>query len=467
MSWCVRRKVTSLSLILVILSFCILLNWQSNNMYHRTSSCDYGSGPKENQDDGSWFSNRFNASFHPIMSSKSSVLSKKASKWWKGLQTSYGQPNYGKVVKELFQLIPDQEYYRDKSPNRCRVCSVVGNSGNLKNSRFGPLIDASDFVLRVNKGPTKGFEQDVGSKTTHRVIYPESAVDVDNSTHLVLVAFKPLDLEWLISVFTTHHVRHTYTRVKSTIMANTSLVMVVNPSFMQYVHEVWLKGNGHQPSTGFMTVVLALHICDQVSLFGFGANKAGIWDHYFEIIPTSFKTDVHAGRFEYDMIKELDKRDKIEMYKGWPTVGPSRRAGSEPPARAVSPPAGAAVPAPPRPTLQVFPAARALVPALAAAPFLTGPWRELRRQQARSALFSRAEVSRRFVCRAEPGFDDGAPPPLPSSPNLGASLGSPDKGWRELERPPPRGQVACPHEDSRGRGSSPTQSGIGGFHVHF
>lgn len=34
-------------------------------------------------------------------------------------------------------------------------------------------------------------------------MYPESAVDLDNSTHLVLVPFKIQDLEWLMKAFTT------------------------------------------------------------------------------------------------------------------------------------------------------------------------------------------------------------------------------------------------------------------------
>lgn len=266
--------------------------------------------------DDSWFSERFNASYHPLMSVSSSVLSENTYKWWKGLQNSQEQSKYTELVKKLFKIIPDQEYYRDEGPDRCRACSVVGNSGNLKNSHYGPLIDASDFVFRINRGPTKGFEGDVGSKTTHRIIYPESAVDVDNSTHLVLFAFKTLDLEWLSSVFTTHHVKKTYTTVKTSIKANTSLVMVVNPSFMQYVHEAWLKKHGMYPSTGFMTVVLALHICDQVRVFGFGANQRGDWDHYFERTPKAFKTGGHEGSFEYMTIKELDQRQRVEMYRG-------------------------------------------------------------------------------------------------------------------------------------------------------
>lgn len=82
------------------------------------------------------------------------------------------------------------------------MCFILMNAGINKENIF--LLNSSH---RVNQGPTKGFEKDVGSKTTHRLIYPESAYDVENTTHLVLVAFKPLDLEWLHNVFTTHRVR--------------------------------------------------------------------------------------------------------------------------------------------------------------------------------------------------------------------------------------------------------------------
>ncbi|XP_037398303.1 CMP-N-acetylneuraminate-beta-galactosamide-alpha-2,3-sialyltransferase 2-like [Pygocentrus nattereri] len=156
--------------------------------------------------DDPWFAGRHKNLVPKLLSRQNSELSPITRKWWERLQGWVGKKNYGAVVKTLFSLFPDEEHYSDTGPHRCRTCAVVGNSGNLEGSHYGPLIDAHDFVIRGNTSPTAGFEKDVGLKTTHHGIYPESAVDMDNSTHLVLVAFKILDLEWLISVFTTKHI---------------------------------------------------------------------------------------------------------------------------------------------------------------------------------------------------------------------------------------------------------------------
>ncbi|XP_063040439.1 CMP-N-acetylneuraminate-beta-galactosamide-alpha-2,3-sialyltransferase 2-like isoform X2 [Engraulis encrasicolus] len=229
--------------------------------------------------------------------------------------TRSGWKDYKRVVDKIFQTIPDKEMHRDAGPERCRVCSVVGNSGNLINSHYGPMIDDGDFVFRINRGPTKGFEQDVGSRTTHRVIYPESAVDMGNSTHMVFFAFKLADLKWLVSLFTTHTIKQQNKVVKITTKANMSLVMVVSPGFMKYVHHQWLNKHGRYPSTGFMTVIMAFHICDKVRVYGFGADKDGNWNHYFERIRPAYKTGIHGGTFEYVTLKELQKRNKLELYE--------------------------------------------------------------------------------------------------------------------------------------------------------
>ena len=41
-------------------------------------------------------------------------------------------------------------------------------------------------------------------------------------------------------------------------------VKILNPQFIKYVYEVWLKNSGSYPSTGFLGLMLAIHICDEV-----------------------------------------------------------------------------------------------------------------------------------------------------------------------------------------------------------
>uniref|UniRef100_A0A671M400 CMP-N-acetylneuraminate-beta-galactosamide-alpha-2,3-sialyltransferase 2 n=1 Tax=Sinocyclocheilus anshuiensis TaxID=1608454 RepID=A0A671M400_9TELE len=234
-----------------------------------------------------------------------------------GLQPSMFRVNYTKVVDQMFSLFPDEDHYSDAGPDRCRTCAVVGNSANLLGSHYGSLIDFHDVVIRINKGPTKGYERDVGSKTTHRILYPESAMDLDNSTHLVLFPFKIRDMQWLISTFTTRHITRTYTRVKPSIKADENKVMVLHPAFIKYVYEKWLLKHGRYPSTGFITIIFALHICDQVNVFGFGASSTGTWHHYFDKTRTHFKGGPHGGDFENKTMHQLQQRNKISVYKGY------------------------------------------------------------------------------------------------------------------------------------------------------
>ncbi|XP_042632191.1 CMP-N-acetylneuraminate-beta-galactosamide-alpha-2,3-sialyltransferase 2-like isoform X2 [Cyprinus carpio] len=227
--------------------------------------------------DDVWFVYRYDPTTPALLNRKNSAMRRDTYKWWRGLQPSTFRVNYSEVVDQLFSLFPDKEHYSDAGPDRCRTCAVVGNSANLLGSHYGSLIDFHDVVIRINKGPTKGYEKDVGSKTTHRILYPESAVDLDNSTHLVLFPFKIRDMQWLISTFTTRHITRTYTRVKSSINADEN----------------------------------------KVNVFGFGASSTGTWHHYFDKTRTHYKAGPHGGDFENKTMHQLQQRNKISIYKGY------------------------------------------------------------------------------------------------------------------------------------------------------
>ncbi|XP_038572866.1 CMP-N-acetylneuraminate-beta-1,4-galactoside alpha-2,3-sialyltransferase-like isoform X3 [Micropterus salmoides] len=83
----------------------------------------------------------------------------------------------------------------------CKTCIIVGNGGILTNKSLGQRIDEVDVVVRLNEAPVKGFEKDVGSKTTIRITYPEGAIQkterYETKSLFVLSAFKALDFKWL------------------------------------------------------------------------------------------------------------------------------------------------------------------------------------------------------------------------------------------------------------------------------
>ena len=48
--------------------------------------------------------------------------------------------------------------------------AIIGSSGKLEDSGLGEEIDSYDDVIRFNRAPTELYEEDVGSKTTIRVV---------------------------------------------------------------------------------------------------------------------------------------------------------------------------------------------------------------------------------------------------------------------------------------------------------
>ncbi|KAK6478376.1 alpha-N-acetylgalactosaminide alpha-2,6-sialyltransferase 1-like [Huso huso] len=96
---------------------------------------------------------------------------------WKRLE--HFNPPYGWMgtnyteVKQAVELIPGlKEQKVLLSPKRndgCIRCAAVGNGGILNGSRKGAEIDSHDYIFRVNGAVIKGFEDDVGVRTSFYV----------------------------------------------------------------------------------------------------------------------------------------------------------------------------------------------------------------------------------------------------------------------------------------------------------
>ncbi|GAA6223346.1 lactosylceramide alpha-2,3-sialyltransferase-like [Lates japonicus] len=181
----------------------------------------------------------------------------------------------------------------------CRRCMVVGNGGVLYGSHLGSHIDQYDIIIRLNNAPVPGFERDAGSRTTIRLIYPEGAPHSENeykkTTMVALVVFKSLDLDWLTSVITKQPLSlwskmWFWREVVDDIPLRPENFRILHPEIIhktgQVLRKYALKQGNMVPTLGASAVVMALQICDQVSLAGFGYDmqhpEARL--HYYETI---------------------------------------------------------------------------------------------------------------------------------------------------------------------------------------
>ncbi|XP_033623201.1 CMP-N-acetylneuraminate-beta-1,4-galactoside alpha-2,3-sialyltransferase isoform X7 [Fukomys damarensis] len=109
-----------------------------------------------------------------------------------------GQDN---LIKAILSVTKEYHLTPALDSLRCRRCIIVGNGGVLANKSLGSRIDDYDIVVRLNSAPVKGFEKDVGSKTTLRITYPEGAMQrpeqYERDSLFVLAGFKWQDFKWL------------------------------------------------------------------------------------------------------------------------------------------------------------------------------------------------------------------------------------------------------------------------------
>ncbi|XP_077166788.1 CMP-N-acetylneuraminate-beta-galactosamide-alpha-2,3-sialyltransferase 2 [Paroedura picta] len=266
-----------------------------------------------------WFDSRYDKRISPVWTKENMDLPLDVQQWWMMLQPQFKSHNLNEVLTKLFQIVPGENPYGSRDSQKCRRCAVVGNSGNLRGSGYGREINGHDFIMRMNQAPTVGFEADVGSRTTHHFMYPESAKNLPANVSFVLVPFKALDLLWIASALSTGQIRFTYAPVKPFLRVDKEKVQIYNPAFFKYIHDRWTEHHGRYPSTGMLVLFFALHVCDEVNVFGFGADSRGNWHHYWEnnrYAGEFRKTGVHNADFEASIIDMLEKTNKIDVYRG-------------------------------------------------------------------------------------------------------------------------------------------------------
>ncbi|XP_064158287.1 CMP-N-acetylneuraminate-beta-galactosamide-alpha-2,3-sialyltransferase 4 [Anguilla rostrata] len=207
----------------------------------------------------------------------------------------------------------------------CRTCVVIGNGFSIKNSSLGAAINKYDVVIRLNDAPVRGYEDDVGNRTTMRLFYPESAsynpsIHNDPDTILVLVPFKQNDLRWLKEIlYDEKRVRKGFWKPPPQIwLGSGSQIRILDPYFLQHTAGTLLhiplqpKKNQRtfHPTTGILAVFVALNYCDVVHIAGFGypevRNQNQPIHYYGRDTMKSMKDSNHDLIHEAQALKRLE-----------------------------------------------------------------------------------------------------------------------------------------------------------------
>jgi beta-galactoside alpha-2,3-sialyltransferase (sialyltransferase 4A) len=228
--------------------------------------------------------------------------------WWVYRLTETDREGVSREAAErLFAQISMQSPVFSSSDRR-QISAVVGASGNLLDSDYGGLIDAHDVVIRVNRAPTDEFNADVGEKTTHHVMWPRELEEhqFDRRAFLLMnpITANTEDVFGRIVFLVGNKLRWEPRRVR-----------IIHPEFVKYLHENWTEERGEYPSTGFIALMIAVPVCDEVDVFGFGADAQGRWDRYYEDVAEDL-TGFHPAELEGRLRMEMEEKGILKVFRG-------------------------------------------------------------------------------------------------------------------------------------------------------
>ncbi|CAM9657026.1 unnamed protein product [Lampetra fluviatilis] len=235
----------------------------------------------------------------------------------------FGLRGQEKIVNEILAKTKESDLPLHLQ-SACRRCVIVGSGGILFNKSLGARIDEYDFIIRLNNAPVRGFERDVGARTTMRITYPEGAIQdprkYEADSLFVFAGFKPHDFRWLRSVVYSekmHPIQGFWKSVATQVPRRPEDIRILNPYFIREAAFTFIglpvnngmMGHGNIPTLGTVAITMALHNCDEVDVAGFGYDMSNLSAplHYYE----STKMSAIKESWTHNIAREKDFLRKL------------------------------------------------------------------------------------------------------------------------------------------------------------
>lgn len=159
----------------------------------------------------------------------------------------------------------------------CKTCAYVVASGHMTKSANGPEIDANDCVFRSNDSPTTDYEDDVGEKTTMRVVDFVSLSSIRN----IILSKKTFDKFYknmtFVYIGNTTAKNHAIWNLIHQLKTEYPAMQFVKPTaeFSRYIGEQYkFQVDNDWPSksiwisSGFQTILLMRELCSKIAVYG-------------------------------------------------------------------------------------------------------------------------------------------------------------------------------------------------------
>ncbi|XP_008333713.1 alpha-N-acetylgalactosaminide alpha-2,6-sialyltransferase 5-like isoform X2 [Cynoglossus semilaevis] len=187
------------------------------------------------------------------------------------------KPQKPRTVKSTlggYTSVMDQESLRI----HCSTCALVTSSGQLTGGNRGEEIDRSECVIRMNDAPSANYQQDVGRRTSLRVIAHSSLQRVLRSKQELLnTSQATVFIFWGPSSLMRRDGRgHVYNKLQLLKQLLPKLIIfTVSRSNMFKFDELFKRETGIDRrishswlSTGWFTMATALELCDRINVYG-------------------------------------------------------------------------------------------------------------------------------------------------------------------------------------------------------
>nr|XP_039254221.1 alpha-N-acetylgalactosaminide alpha-2,6-sialyltransferase 5-like [Styela clava] len=172
------------------------------------------------------------------------------------------------------------ENIRGSSPLklRCTTCALVTNSGHTIGSYLGRQIDQTDCVFRLNRAPVTDYDDDVGSKTTIRVVSMRNLnATLSNESlrkslgDVVIVYSRHKKSEHAVAQNKVRRLISENNIEASIFMITDETLKIIDGTFRDHVYLGSNKAitTKNLPTTGFTAFTTAMEICqNRLDIYG-------------------------------------------------------------------------------------------------------------------------------------------------------------------------------------------------------